>query len=82
MRYPGLMSAPTELDKLRVAHERAKTRVDETSRALRDAVIAALRVGVRPRDVVAQSGWSPAQVRAIARGAGLDPAKPGRDPKA
>ena len=73
------MTAPTELAKLRKAHEQARARVDETSRALRIAVIAALRAGVRPRDVQQQSGWSPAQVRAIARGAGLDPAKPGRD---
>lgn len=50
----------------------------ELSDRLRDLVEQALRAGHRPGEVAAESGWSPAQVRIVARVAGLAPARPGR----
>jgi hypothetical protein len=61
-----------------MAHERAIIKAEKTSAALRVGVIEALRDGMRPAEVREHSGWSPAQIRAIARGAGIAPAKPGR----
>jgi hypothetical protein len=76
------MTPPTDLDKARDAYQRARQRVDETSKTLRAAVIRALQEGMRPGEVARRSGWSAPQVRAIARGAAIGPAKPGRDPGA
>lgn len=45
---------------------------------LRPAVADQLRAGMRPADVAEITGWSLAQVRNIARAAGVGPARRGR----
>jgi hypothetical protein len=42
-----------------------------------DAVLAALRAGMRPTDVTARSPFTAAYVRRLAREAGIEPARPG-----
>lgn len=68
----------------RLGQRRMKAIADERhlSEALRPLVIDALREGARPGEIVELTGWSPAQVRIIARAAGLPPAKRGTAGKA
>jgi len=49
--------------------------------AVIDAVVAALRAGVPPADVVALSPFSPAYVRVLAREHGVPPAPGGLKPR-
>jgi len=68
-----------ELKRLGAARKRADERARELAEQLRPAAIEALRAGVRPGEVAEITGWSPAQLRVIARIAGVEPAKRGKD---
>lgn len=56
--------------KTEAAHEQSRDEVTA-------AVVAALRAGVRPTDVVAHSPFTAAYVRKIARDNGIEPARKG-----
>lgn len=64
----------------RLGAKRIKAEQDEATYAdqLRPMVVEALREGMRPAEVVEITGWSPAQVRTIARIGGVEPARRGR----
>lgn len=49
---------------------------------LRPLIIEALREGLRPAEAQRITGWSAAYLRGLARGAGVDRARPGRVPAA
>jgi hypothetical protein len=67
-----------------VALDGATTRYHKAQRAhieVAEAIVAALKAGESPSVVAARSPFSLAQVRVIARAAGIPPAKPGPKPK-
>jgi hypothetical protein len=63
-------------------YSQAEQRREHARQVLVDAVVAALRAGVPPTEVVELSPFSPAHVRVIARQHGIPPAKGGPRKKA
>ena len=68
----------TELRRIGAKRQKAEREERDAADALRPLVAAALREGARPKDVAEATGWSHAQVRNVARQAGLPPARRGR----
>jgi hypothetical protein len=66
--------------KLHARRTKLEAQVDEVRSQLRELAEGLLLDGVPPREVHAITGWSPAQVRAIARQIGVGPATSGRPP--
>jgi hypothetical protein len=66
-----------EFRRIGARRQKAEREAAELAERLRPLAVAALRAGVRPAEVVEITGWSAAQVRTIARVAGLGPAKRG-----
>ena len=66
----GLDASTRRYRKTEAAHEQSRDEVIAV-------VVAALRAGVRPTDVVAHSPFTAAYVRKIARDNGIEPAKKG-----
>lgn len=64
----------------RVGTRRVKAEREANALAdqLRPMAAEALQAGMRPAEVCEITGWSPAQVRNIARAAGVGPAKRGK----
>jgi hypothetical protein len=58
-------------------YRRTKKAHEEATEATIADVVAALRAGARPTDVVAHSPFTAAHVRSIAREHGIEPAKKG-----
>ncbi len=71
------MDELTDLRKAGRAWAKAAQEERAAADRLRELTVAALKAGHRPGEVVAASGWVPAQVRKVARAAGLDRARPG-----
>jgi len=67
-----------ELRRLGAIRTRALAEVEDVGEAMRPFIVEALRDGMRPGEVVKLTGYSPAQVRVIARVAGLEPARRGK----
>lgn len=66
----ALAAATARYRETEQAHEKARE-------ATTEAVVAALRAGLRPTDVTAASPFTAAYVRRIARENGIEPAAPG-----
>lgn len=71
-------------DLRRLGAKRMRLEADERAVAdqLRPLIADALRGGMRPAEACELTGWSPAQIRIIARAAGVGPAPRGPRPKA
>jgi hypothetical protein len=67
-----------ELRRIGTRRQKAEREAAELAEQLRPLAVAALRDGMRPAEVVEITGWSAAQVRNIARTAGIGPARRGR----
>lgn len=67
-----------KLRRIGAKRQRAEREEREAADELRPLVATALREGARPKDVIEATGWSHAQVRNVARVAGLPPARRGR----
>lgn len=63
----------TELQTLSRRNERAQAAAEKARTDLHAAIGAALRAGVRPRDVVATTGLTGESIRRIAREQGVPP---------
>ncbi len=63
----------TELRTLWRRHERALSTAERTRVEVHEGIAAALRAGVRPRDIVAETGLAGETVRRIAREQGVPP---------
>lgn len=68
----------TEIRRLAARRERLRREAITVSECLRELAAEALREGVRPGMVAKLTGYSPAQVRIIARADGIAPGRPGR----
>lgn len=72
-----MTSEPPTLDDIAAAgaqRKRDADRLKQSSDALKELVLAALRDGEhRPTDVTKASGWTAAHVRKMARDAGIEP---------
>jgi hypothetical protein len=66
-----------ELSRIGAKRQRAEREEREAAEQLRPLVAQALRDGVRPGEVAKLTGWSHAQVRNVARAAGVPPARRG-----
>jgi hypothetical protein len=66
-----------ELRRLGTKRGKLIRELDEVSERIRELAVAALRGGVPVVDVLKDSGYSHAQLRNIARAAGLPPARRG-----
>jgi len=71
------MSSKTKLAQLGTRRDELRRQLAEVEGQLHDAIRAALADGCRPGEVVELSSYSPAQVRNVARAAGLPPARRG-----
>jgi hypothetical protein len=71
------MDVEKALDEATRRYRETEQTHDEARTAAVDAVVAALRSGMRPTDVTAKSPFTAAYVRRIAREHGIEPAKPG-----
>lgn len=67
-----------ELRRLGTKRARLMRELDDVSARVRELAVAALRADVPPAEVIRLSGYSHAQLRNVARAAGLPPARPGR----
>lgn len=63
---------------LRARRERLEAQIGAVRDQLRELAETMLRAGHAPREVREATGWSPAQVRIIARNIGVEPARSGR----
>lgn len=72
----------TELRRVGTAHAAAEARERELAERLYALVVDALRAGLRPGDVAKLAQLSSAQVRVVARRAGLEPARRGPNVRA
>lgn len=68
----------TELRRVGARRIKAEREQADLAEKLRPLAEQALREGARPAEVAALTGWSPAQIRNIARAAGIGPAPRGR----
>lgn len=73
-------AALAALDTSTRRYRRTEKAHEESRQAAVADVVAALRAGARPTDVVARSPFSPAHVRNIAREHGIEPARKGGNP--
>lgn len=75
--YHAIMDT-TKLERLGERRRKLEQELAEVEEQIHAEATAALLAGVRPVDVARLSTYSPAQVRVIARTAGIGPARPGR----
>jgi hypothetical protein len=67
-----------EFRRLGERRRKAEAEAASLTEQLRPLAAEALRAGIRPGEVTDITGWSKAQIRNIARAAGVDPARRGR----
>ncbi|HKO34023.1 MAG TPA: hypothetical protein VJY85_09780 [Candidatus Limnocylindria bacterium] len=76
--YRVSVSDPRQvLGRASAKYREAEQHFDQARQAAVDAVVAALRAGVPPTEVVELSPFSPSHVRVLAREHGIPPAKGG-----
>lgn len=66
-----------ELRRIGTRRQEAEREAAELAEQLRPLAVDALRAGMRPSEVREITGWSLAQIRIIARAAGIGPARRG-----
>lgn len=62
-------------------HRRLKEEAENASNMAKQWAVAALKIGNDPGEVAKTTGWTPAWLRRIAKGAGLPPATRGPRPR-